>query len=118
MSRNGFTSGERMIATHHDCFVAPWGGIKGKFFCDICGHKFQVGDGYRWVYASKGGLCNFFTCDMCDKGNDELIKLRQLAADSIDNRWLQDDPYSVAMMIATKATLLQKEIDILRNQPS
>jgi len=46
----------------------------GKLRCNLCGHKFKVGDIVRWIYANgpNGGNCgNFFTCKKCD-GDDVL----------------------------------------------
>ena len=65
MKRKGFTSGERMIASEHDCHTAKWSGrAAGNFWCQTCGHKFVVGDGYRWIYANGNSPSagNFMVC--------------------------------------------------------
>ena len=51
--------------------IAPWGGIRNgkRFRCYLCGHKFQVGDKWRWVIAKKYG--NLMICEDCD-GSDVL----------------------------------------------
>jgi len=46
--------------------------------CYLCGHRFEVGDVCRWVYAgeqkvSGRGLLNFLTCKDCD-GPDILAR--------------------------------------------
>lgn len=57
------------------------------FGCLICGHVFEVGDTYRWVYANgkgspfRGG--NFFICEGCDCPDDEAL---QKAADVWPNK--------------------------------
>lgn len=74
-----FTDQKRWVATSDDC-KRSWG-LDGKGFrCGLCGHRFTVGDGVRWVYGGgagfeikgkKHGVCNFKTCDACD-GPDVL----------------------------------------------
>ena len=53
------------VATEADCH-ALWSGSKdGKYFrCYLCGHRFQVGDTWRWVYAE--GKPNLLVCASCD----------------------------------------------------
>jgi hypothetical protein len=75
-----FTDQKRQIATEKDCKV-DWGGHKNNngFRCYLCGTKFAVGDGYRYVYTGgasfedtagkKFGVMNFLTCDACDGPN-------------------------------------------------
>jgi len=77
-----FTDQKRRIATEKDC-SARWSGAKdGKNFrCAMCGHRFQVGDGWRWQYGQGRsfesdtgatlGVRNFLVCDECD-GPDVL----------------------------------------------
>jgi len=50
---------------------ARWGGEpKGKRFrCYMCGHKFVVGDVWRWVMSKR--YSNFVVCEKCD-GPDVL----------------------------------------------
>ncbi len=75
---DNFTNQQRRIATEADC-KARWGaGAPGAHFrCYLCGHKFKVGDGWRWVYATNRGYINFLTCDDCD-GEDVLERWIQL----------------------------------------
>lgn len=77
-----FTDQKRWVVTEEDC-KRSWSGAKnGAYFrCYLCGHKFQPGEGCRWVYsAARGfksedgkrfGVINFMTCDGCD-GEDVL----------------------------------------------
>lgn len=44
-----------------------------RFRCHLCGHKFAVGDVWRWVYSCGHALPNFITCFACD-GPDVLNK--------------------------------------------
>lgn len=63
-----FTDQKPRVATEKDC-KAPWQGYNnGKYFrCYLCGHKFKVGDYWRWVFAGPmKGLCNFLVCEECD----------------------------------------------------
>ncbi len=110
MKRKGFTSGERMIATDHDCNIAKWSGREpGNFWCNTCGHKFAVDDGYRWIYANGNSPSagNFMVCDQCDIGNEDLIKARQKALKLLDT---VPDEYEAAMIVAYQLTLANKRI--------
>ncbi len=71
-----FTDQIRRTATAEDCRMR-WRGEKGgvAFMCYLCGHKFQQGDGFRFVFSGganfeldgkKSGVTNFLTCDKCD----------------------------------------------------
>lgn len=53
------------VATEEDVRM-PWsGGANGKYFrCKLCGHKFVVGDYYRFVFHRYG---NIIVCQGCDK---------------------------------------------------
>ena len=66
-----FTDQQPRVATEKDV-KAPWAGGKcGKWFrCNLCGHKFKVGDVWRWYFG--GGVApNFAVCEKCD-GEDAL----------------------------------------------
>lgn len=45
---------------------ARWGGYGDgrKFRCYLCGHRFELGDIWRWVSSNK--YSNFLTCEKCD----------------------------------------------------
>ena len=60
-----FTDQKPRQATEKD-LKARWGGRpNGELFrCYLCGHKFQVGDTWRWVYAKV--FHNFLVCERCD----------------------------------------------------
>jgi len=64
-----FTDQKPRIATEED-IRAPWsGGRNGKYFrCKLCGHKFQVGDYYRFVFHNYG---NITVCKHCDDNPGE-----------------------------------------------
>src|SRR5574340_755940 len=79
-----FTSQQRQVATEKDCSVTKWSGAGPgvRFRCYLCGHKFIVGEGWRWVYSAgrtfenadekrMNGVINFICCDSCD-GPDVL----------------------------------------------
>lgn len=75
---SSFTDQKQRIATEED-LVARWSfGKPGeKFRCYLCGHKFKIGDKWRWVYSASKGLCNFITCEKCD-GIDVLDRWVEL----------------------------------------
>ena len=74
-----FTNQEPRIATKEEC-EAPWSGYRdgSRFRCRLCGHKFQVGDQWRWVYGKEAG--NFMVCSNCDTGDNEDLKAKVTAA--------------------------------------
>ena len=115
-AKKKFTSGERMIATEHDCHVAKWSGRDaGNFWCQTCGHKFVVGDGYRWIYANGNSPSagNFMVCDQCDIGNDDLIRTRQEALKLL---YVVPDEYEAAMIVAYQSALANKRIQQLESK--
>ncbi len=66
-------------ATEKEC-RAPWGGFpEGRHFrCYLCGHRFAVGDLWRFVYNGAGSSCpgtNFLVCASCD-GPDVMDRRR------------------------------------------
>lgn len=72
-----FTNQKPRVATEGEIEgFSKW----GKFACYLCGHKFQPGDIWRWVYSAgrtiiingkRWGLMNFKVCASCD-GEDVL----------------------------------------------
>jgi hypothetical protein len=63
-----FTDQKRRIFSEEEA-KAKWGGAALGLRCTLCDHKFQVGDGWRWVYANGGpgpSFGNFQVCDDCD----------------------------------------------------
>lgn len=67
-----FTDQKQRIATEKEC--NNWGGnteSAKRFRCYLCGHKFIVGDKWRWIYSASKGLYNFIVCEKCD-GPDVL----------------------------------------------
>ena len=93
-----FTDGNRRVATEEDLAMS-WGGEKkGKRFrCYLCGHRFRVGDGWRWQYAAGRkfvnpetgktfGVFNFVVCDDCD-GDDVLDRWVQRNVDYNSSRF-------------------------------
>lgn len=72
-----FTDQKMRIATAEEC-KARWGcGKPGeRFRCYLCGHKFAVGDQWRWVFDNNGqgaGYGNIMVCGKCD-GDDVRIR--------------------------------------------
>lgn len=69
--------------------------IYKSFRCHLCGHKFCVGENYRWVYANgrtfelegkKYGVCNFFTCETCD-GKDVIDRMIDMHKELYTRFW-------------------------------
>jgi hypothetical protein len=69
-----FTDQKPQTATENDLKLRWSCGKPGeRFRCYLCGHKFQVGDTWRFVYSNStpGATGNFLVCDKCD-GPDVL----------------------------------------------
>ena len=78
-----FTDQKQRIATKQDVNAHWSGGCNGKNFrCYLCGHKFIIGDKWRWVYAGNAGLMNFMTCAECDSEDvmDKWIEANKIVA--------------------------------------
>lgn len=67
-----FTDQKQRVATAED-LSRRWSARRpGEGFrCYLCGHKFQVGDRWRWIWASQRGVINPLVCEKCD-GPDVL----------------------------------------------
>jgi hypothetical protein len=65
-----FTDQQPRVATEKDC-QTKWSGDPANFRCYMCGHKFEVGDIWRFVYAGDRGAINPLICKVCD-GPDVL----------------------------------------------
>jgi len=67
-----FTDGKAQIATQEHCDL-HWRYRGEGFRCYLCGHKFAVGDGWRFVYANStaNAMGNILVCAKCD-GPDVL----------------------------------------------
>ena len=76
MSKSSFTDGKPRIATEEEC-GGPWRALKnGKgFYCSLCGHRFKVGDQWRWQYTNDvpGAGGNPMVCEKCDGTKDEIV---------------------------------------------
>lgn len=67
--RKSFVHGAPQVATDKDLATKWSGGKPGeRFRCYLCGHKFEVGDAWRFVYANgtPGTMGNFMVCKPCD----------------------------------------------------
>lgn len=86
-----FTNQQQRIATPDDC-NANWDG-SGKpgenFRCCLCGHKFKVGDKWRWVYLGPYRLTNVLVCEHCDGTTQEVAQKWQALHDEFysDKFW-------------------------------
>lgn len=60
-----FTDQKPRIAAEEDTKAQWSGGKQGEYFrCKLCGHRFQVGDYWRWVFVK--GYVNLIVCQKCD----------------------------------------------------
>ncbi len=86
-----FTDQKSRIATEEDC-NGKWSGKKpGEGFrCYLCGHKFIVGDVWRWVYSIGKGYINFLTCEKCD-GSDVLDRWVKHVKEGEQKYWWHDN---------------------------
>lgn len=65
-----WTSQEPQIATEDHLKLRWSGGRPGeRFRCYLCGHKFKVGDRWRFVFGGKVCSRNLMVCKACD-GDD------------------------------------------------
>jgi hypothetical protein len=80
-----FTDQKPRIATADD-LKANWGGSPSgqRFRCYMCGHRFVVGDQWRWV--SGKGTINFLVCAECD-GPDIFVRWTEHVAESQKRFW-------------------------------
>ena len=72
-----FTDQQQRIATAEDCKL-PWSGSQKRFRCGLCGHKFVIGDKWRFVFTNSKDIdCpggNPLVCGQCDSdGTNEAI---------------------------------------------
>ena len=65
-----FTDQKPRVATEEHC-KAKWSGDPANFRCYMCGHKFEVGDVWKFIYAGDRGASNPLICKECD-GPDVL----------------------------------------------
>ena|ERR1700675_1612097 len=95
MTNDRFTNGKRRITSEAE-LNAKWGLDGNPHMCDMCGHLFQLGEGWRWQYmnSTSPSYGNFSVCDSCD-GPD--VKERWLAAGELAHR-----PRMTNMMLALK----------------
>ena len=63
----------------------PWNGNKRNFRCYLCGHRFQVGDTWRFVFGG-GRTGNLLVCDTCD-GPDVIERYLAMAKEHKERFW-------------------------------
>ena len=82
-----FTDQKSRIVTEHDV-TSDWGGRRDNFRCRMCGHTFQIGDYWRWVYTNDmpnaGG--NPMVCESCD-GDDVKKRWEQMCNEAYTKFW-------------------------------
>lgn len=89
-----FIDGKPRTATAED-LKSPWSGDPKNFRCYLCGHRFEVGDVWRWVYGDCRtveidgklyGVLNFLVCAQCD-GPDVLDRWIQHIREAWSRFW-------------------------------
>jgi predicted DNA-binding WGR domain protein len=85
-----WTDQKPLVATEEHLKLR-WNGKKNGrgFRCHLCGHRFKVGDVWRWVFSKK--YVNFFTCASCDGPDvaERWIKVNEEARQKF--WWLFED---------------------------
>jgi hypothetical protein len=81
-----FTDQKPRVVTEKE-LKARWGGYSdGRMFrCYLCGHRFQLGDVWRWVYSPRKWH-NFMVCEKCD-GDDVLERWWKHMDDARTKYW-------------------------------
>lgn len=87
-----FTDETPRVATLADT-IGPWSGSIGgvRFRCELCGHRFVVGDTWRIVYAGnlsvgQMGIPNALVCGSCD-GPDVTTRLEEHWREAVTRFW-------------------------------
>ena len=86
---DNFTDGLPRVATQRDTELR-WSCSPKNFRCGFCGHKFIVGDTYRFVFTNshEGAGGNPLVCQSCDASNEELIeRWRQKRIEFDSGKW-------------------------------
>ena len=80
-----FTDQKPRVVTEKE-LKAPWGGYRDgrKFRCYLCGHRFKLGDTFRWVLSRK--YMNLMTCGKCD-GDDVLERWHKHVEEAKEKYW-------------------------------
>lgn len=77
MEADSFTNQKPRATTDEDLKTRWSGGKPGEFHrCYLCGHKFKLGEVWRWIFANFAGGPgggNFVVCEDCD-GPDVMDK--------------------------------------------
>ena len=78
-----FTDGLPRVATEEDIW-AHWGGGRPgeRFRCYLCGHRFAVGD--VWRFQPMQGAMNFIVCGGCD--GDDVVERWKAWKDELERR--------------------------------
>lgn len=88
-----FTDGKPRVATEEDVHANWSGGKDGKYFrCGLCGHKFVVGDYWRFVFTNNipGAAGNPLVCKDCDgyhEGVHVIERWKKMCEDSRTKYW-------------------------------
>lgn len=92
-----FTDGLPRVATERDV-RAPWCGYRdgSAFRCRLCGHRFQVGDVWRFVFLNFAtSECHHGNCLVCERCDGPDV-VQRLAAQEVEAKqrfwWLRREP--------------------------
>jgi len=120
-----FTDQLPRIANEDDVKMSWSGGKNGKYFrCKLCGHKFIVGDQYRFVFCQR--FTNVIVCKDCDGTNEEVreewIKLHEEFEELSNGKFWsfvipqEDNSRDEQREFAREARELQKEADYWKRE--
>ncbi len=114
-----FTDQKRWEATEHD-IETRWGSSKG-LWCYLCSHKFDVGEGIRWIYmnSESPSYGNFMVCDECDTEDVKEIwrEANKLLVDSARGR-KEHWPVDVVVKLLREVNAYRKYIEGLAYDPT
>lgn len=84
-----FLDGKPRVATEQDCQTRWHGMPLGEGFrCNLCGHRFKVGDIFRFVFTNDtpGAGGNPLVCEKCD-GPDVKERWAAMVAEARERFW-------------------------------
>lgn len=90
-----FTDQKPRYATEDDLNGNWGGGPPGKYFrCYLCGHKFKLGDYWRWIYCNDKSPSwgNFVVCEKCDGPDVKERRKEQIKEAEQRFWWLRRQP--------------------------
>lgn len=91
---------QELQTTDEKTVARNWSGSPNglRFRCKVCGHRFKVGDRYRFVYANGVGsptkTGNFAVCEACNDTDEVLLdRMAEIEEEGYRRFWwlVEDD---------------------------